>query len=118
MSETRLDYVFGPDRDTQAVYDTAFKRIVGKAVCGLNGCILAYGQTASGKTYSMLGSLSASGGDLSEKNAGIMQLAIEDVFDTLEQEASSSKTAPKVRFSLLRKFGRPPPACEGANPHG
>lgn len=38
------------------MYDRAFRDIVVGAAEGLNGAIMAYGQTASGKTYSISGS--------------------------------------------------------------
>jgi hypothetical protein len=46
------------------------------AVAGYNSTLFAYGATGSGKSYSMIGS---------EKEDGIMQRAIEDVFDLVEQ---------------------------------
>ncbi len=52
-----MDHVFGGDADTDAVYDASFRHIVQNCCDGLNGCILAYGQTSSGKTYSMLGDM-------------------------------------------------------------
>eukprot|EP01083_Nonionella_stella_P274986 933868_1 len=40
---------------TLALYNTMTKRIVQSSCKGINGCIFAYGQTSSGKTYTMLG---------------------------------------------------------------
>ena len=39
------------------VYDTAAKPIIDSVLEGFNGTIFAYGQTSSGKTHTMLGTL-------------------------------------------------------------
>lgn len=50
--------------------------IVDGVVRGFNGTIIAYGQTSSGKTHTMLGS---------ETENGIIQLAVQHIFDTIDQ---------------------------------
>ena len=37
------------------LYDVAIRGLIAKCLEGYNGCIFAYGQTASGKTYSIQG---------------------------------------------------------------
>ena len=78
-SETLMDRVFDETTSTKEVYESCFRPIVHKAAEGMNGCILAYGQTASGKTYSI------SGGEGKEK--GIIHFALEDLFRRLQEKA-------------------------------
>ncbi|CAG8619378.1 12174_t:CDS:2, partial [Gigaspora rosea] len=48
-----FDKVFGPESSQKDVYDQAIKNMVDKFLEGFNVTILAYGQTSSGKTYTM-----------------------------------------------------------------
>ncbi|GLE10632.1 hypothetical protein PINS_up022849 [Pythium insidiosum] len=90
----QYDHIFDATSSTRAMYDRVAKRIVRSALDGINGTIFAYGQTSSGKTYTMTGASGADadasgtlganpgsgGGDL-----GILQLAVEDIFSFIEQ---------------------------------
>ncbi|XP_015261251.1 PREDICTED: centromere-associated protein E [Gekko japonicus] len=69
-----FDRVFHPEENTAEVYKEVADPIIKSAVQGYNGTIFAYGQTASGKTYTMLGTKSS---------PGILPMAIEDVFKTI-----------------------------------
>jgi centromeric protein E len=74
-----FDKVFGEESGTTQVYEAVAKGIVSSVVTGLNGTIFAYGQTSSGKTFTMQGA-----GGLMEGWArgqgGIVQMAAEDIF--------------------------------------
>ncbi|KAL4002681.1 Kinesin motor domain family protein [Acanthocheilonema viteae] len=50
-----FDAVFGEDSDQFSVYNIAARHIVDNVLKGYNGTILAYGQTGTGKTFTMLG---------------------------------------------------------------
>ncbi|GAA0143056.1 hypothetical protein LIER_03827 [Lithospermum erythrorhizon] len=50
-----FDKVFGSDCLTEAVYDDGVKSVALSALMGINATIFAYGQTSSGKTYTMRG---------------------------------------------------------------
>ncbi len=52
-----FDQVFGPDSTQEGVYAVAVQPVVDQVVRGLSCCIFAYGQTGTGKTYTMLGDL-------------------------------------------------------------
>ncbi|CAK8996251.1 unnamed protein product [Durusdinium trenchii] len=113
--ETIMDHVFGEEASTQQVYEEAFKSIVFGAAEGMNGAILAYGQTASGKTFSISGSTAVSYDG--EPNKGIIHFALDDLFGQLTKKAEEGKGMEYlVRMSycelymervndLLRKIG-------------
>eukprot|EP00440_Ansanella_granifera_P054110 gb/GFBE01058656.1/.p1 GENE.gb/GFBE01058656.1/~~gb/GFBE01058656.1/.p1 ORF type:complete len:1040 (+),score=214.15 gb/GFBE01058656.1/:1-3120(+) len=116
--ETIMDNVFGEDATTQQVYEQSFRGIVAGVAEGLNGAILAYGQTSSGKTYSISGSTARPAeGEEGGGEKGIIHFALEDLFSQLRQKAASHKgTEYLVRMSycelymervndLLRKIG-------------
>uniref|UniRef100_A0A8C2ZRT3 Kinesin-like protein n=1 Tax=Cyclopterus lumpus TaxID=8103 RepID=A0A8C2ZRT3_CYCLU len=52
-----FDRVLPPNSEQVQVYDTCARQIVKDVLGGYNGTIFAYGQTASGKTHTMEGSL-------------------------------------------------------------
>ena len=61
----RFDQVYGEESTTQQIYDEAVSDII-DSVCneGRNGTVFTYGQTNTGKTYTMHGILMAAGRDL------------------------------------------------------
>jgi len=79
-----FDKVFEENVDTNQVYDDVAKGIVSSVVNGLNGTIFAYGQTSSGKTYTMQGSGSIQDG--ASENGGIVHMAARDIFSNIQSQ--------------------------------
>ncbi|KAL8492466.1 hypothetical protein ACS0TY_023878 [Phlomoides rotata] len=50
-----FDKVFDPDCSTETVYEDGVKTVALSSLMGINATIFAYGQTSSGKTYTMRG---------------------------------------------------------------
>jgi centromeric protein E len=57
---------------TQQIYLKNCKQIVDRVIEGYNGTIFMYGQTTSGKTYSMLGT---------PDSPGVLPCAVRDIFN-------------------------------------
>ena len=74
-----FDKTFGEDSTTTQVYNDVVSGIISSAVSGLNGTIFAYGQTSSGKTFTMMG-----GGLKQPSVHGIIQMAAKDIFSQIE----------------------------------
>lgn len=72
------DRIFDEDSSTKEVYEGVAREIVHSVVRGLNGTIFAYGQTSSGKTFTM------QGGD-NNQTPGIVQMAARDLFSLMDQ---------------------------------
>ncbi|KAK1174946.1 centromere-associated protein E-like [Acipenser oxyrinchus oxyrinchus] len=70
-----FDRVFNTDETTDKVYQDVAQPLVVSAVNGYNGTIFAYGQTSSGKTFTMMGS---------QSSLGVIPLAIQDIFKTID----------------------------------
>ena len=70
------DHVFGPNVSTSTVYDAMVSAVTRSAVRGFNGTVFAYGQTSSGKTFTMEGS---------EHEFGLIHLAVHDVFRAVSE---------------------------------
>ncbi|CAD7703838.1 unnamed protein product [Ostreobium quekettii] len=95
-----FDKVFGPGANQTSLYDQAIVPIVAEALQGFNCTIFAYGQTGTGKTYTMEGAnCGASEGDL-PNDAGVIPRAVKQIFDHLERSQIDSS----VRVSFLEVY--------------
>lgn len=75
-----FDYVFDMNSTQSMVYDVAVIPVVDGVLNGYNGTILAYGQTSSGKTHTMLGE------DLdNEEERGVIPRLVRGLFDKISQ---------------------------------
>ena len=72
-----LDKVLGEQTNQKEVYDWVGRDIVESVLNGFNGTILAYGQTASGKTHTMVGNVK------SEDNMGIIPRSVLHMMDKI-----------------------------------
>eukprot|EP00927_Polykrikos_kofoidii_P018962 TRINITY_DN18828_c0_g1_i3.p1 TRINITY_DN18828_c0_g1~~TRINITY_DN18828_c0_g1_i3.p1 ORF type:complete len:303 (-),score=62.92 TRINITY_DN18828_c0_g1_i3:124-1032(-) len=71
------DNVFGPEITTAEVYERQCKSIVLGSLGGYNGTIFAYGQTSSGKTFTLVGDVGS--------NPGVTPRALADVFHSVHE---------------------------------
>ncbi|KAL4295947.1 hypothetical protein GQ457_12G017280 [Hibiscus cannabinus] len=70
-----FDYVFDETCSNAKVYELLTKDVIHAAVDGFNGTAFAYGQTSSGKTFTMNGS---------PNDPGIIHRAVNDVFRKIQ----------------------------------
>ncbi|MCO5609703.1 hypothetical protein L7F22_063935 [Adiantum nelumboides] len=87
-----FDYVFSPEVGTQAIYELHTKGVISSTLHGFNGSaylrlfmcrsffnyactVFAYGQTSSGKTYTMRGS---------KMDLGLIGLAVHEIFSHIQ----------------------------------
>ncbi|GMH91531.1 hypothetical protein TL16_g12084 [Triparma laevis f. inornata] len=66
-----FDHLFYPSSQTASIYNLAVKNVVEASMSGYHGSVFAYGQTATGKTYTMQGT---------GASPGIVPLAVTDCF--------------------------------------
>ncbi|KAF4402548.1 hypothetical protein G4B88_012333 [Cannabis sativa] len=78
-SKFEFDRIFSEDCKTLDVYEARTKEIVSAAVGGFNGTVFAYGQTNSGKTFTMRGSA---------MEPGVIPLAVRDLFNTIHRDVN------------------------------
>ncbi|XP_031399313.1 kinesin-like protein KIN-5B [Punica granatum] len=93
-----FDKVFGPKAQQRSIYDQAIAPIVNEVLDGFNCTIFAYGQTGTGKTYTMEGGMRNKAGELPAE-AGVIPRAVRQFFDTLE--AQNADYSMKVTFLEL-----------------
>ncbi|XP_038723459.1 kinesin-like protein KIN-7H isoform X1 [Tripterygium wilfordii] len=65
-----FDRVFSPDCSSRQVYKEGAREVALSVVSGINSSVFAYGQTSSGKTYTM---------------SGITEYAIADIYDYIDK---------------------------------
>ena len=70
-----VDHVFSSETMQESVYSTVGKEIINDILNGYNGTIFAYGQSGSGKTFTMYGT---------DINKGIIPRIVDEIFNYVE----------------------------------
>ena len=91
-----FDQVYDPSSSQKKVYETTARGIVDSALQGYNATIFAYGQTGTGKTFTMEGFSEGSSG---VEARGIIPRAIEQIFGYIQRNAS-----PRMRFLVRASY--------------
>nr|KYP41006.1 Kinesin-related protein 11 [Cajanus cajan] len=81
-----FDRLFRSDCPTRQVYEEAAKEVALSGLSGINSSIFAYGQTSSGKTYTM---------------SGVTEYAVADVFNYIERHKEREFV---LKFSALEIY--------------
>lgn len=71
-----FDHVFGPDSTNSQIFDSVVKQIVANSMAGYHGSCFSYGQTSSGKTFTMNGIAG---------QPGIIAQAVKYCFESVQQ---------------------------------
>eukprot|EP00966_Prymnesium_polylepis_P187849 4354924-Prymnesium_polylepis.1 len=91
-----FDHVFSDESQQEAVYAAIGAPLVEKALAGFNSTMLAYGQTASGKSHSMTGT---------DTEPGIIPRAVGELFKRMAAaRASSPALQIEVHCSMLEIY--------------
>lgn len=98
-----LDHVFGPEWTTRQIYESTTQPLIHKMVNGFNSTVFAYGQTSSGKTFTMRGT---------DDSPGLIPLAVAEAFHLIE---SNLKREYLIRVSYM-EVGMP--SCMRAREEG
>ncbi|CAG9329986.1 unnamed protein product [Blepharisma stoltei] len=86
------DYVFNPSTPQAQIYQIGARPIIDAIMQGFNGTVFAYGQTSSGKTFTMTGVLG-------DKNLmGIIPRMVGDVFSKILNSDSHIEFSVKVGY--------------------
>lgn len=81
-----FDKVFGPQSRQVDLFDQAVVPIVNEVLEGYNCTIFAYGQTGTGKTYTMEGPQRKSKTGEFAADAGVIPRAVQQIFETLDRD--------------------------------
>ena len=94
-----FDSIFDMDSLQEDVYNITAKQAVQSVLEGYNSTIFCYGQTGTGKTYTMEGFTHES----NNPNRGIIQRTIQDIFNYIET-TSNENTKFIIRASFLQIY--------------
>eukprot|EP00959_Pyramimonas_sp_CCMP1952_P352526 7385893-Pyramimonas_sp.AAC.1 len=92
----QFDTVFGESASQIRVYESVAAPIVESVLRGFNGTVMAYGQTGTGKTFT-LGNIGA--GEDGHAQRGIMVRAVDDIFDKTSEDKEAKY---KIHASYLQ----------------
>lgn len=101
-----FDQVFGPDNDQEYLFNHVAKEYIDEMIQGYNCTVFAYGQTGTGKTYTMTGDMSLFGNSsndnniLLSENAGIIPRVLVSLFKELTRESQDYS----VKISFLELY--------------
>lgn len=93
LNSFKFDQVFNESSTTEAIYRSFARSIVHSAMIGFNGTIFAYGQTSSGKTFTMNGN---------QQNPGLIRFGLEEIFETIDACRSTNEFM--IRMSYLEIY--------------
>ncbi|KAJ7219317.1 P-loop containing nucleoside triphosphate hydrolase protein [Mycena pura] len=94
-----FDLVFGPEADQAMIYHEVLSPMLDEVVMGYNCTLFAYGQTGTGKTYTMQGDLTPTPLGNPSANAGMIPRVLFRLFHYLESSASDYSV--KISFVEL-----------------
>lgn len=85
LSVYEYDQVFGEDVSQEQLYSTSVKPVVDQVLKGIDAAVLAYGQTGTGKSFTVMGDLR------SESLRGITPRAVEQIFQELGRDSAGGE---------------------------
>eukprot|EP00090_Calanus_glacialis_P016225 TRINITY_DN25444_c0_g1_i1.p1 TRINITY_DN25444_c0_g1~~TRINITY_DN25444_c0_g1_i1.p1 ORF type:complete len:1065 (-),score=410.75 TRINITY_DN25444_c0_g1_i1:108-3302(-) len=100
----QFDRVFGPKSQQLDVYRAVVEPLIEQVMMGYNCTVFAYGQTGTGKTFTMEGGEMRNEAGISwdsDPTSGIIPRALAQIFDTLIEQADSLEYSVRVSFLEL-----------------
>ncbi|EIW85175.1 kinesin-domain-containing protein [Coniophora puteana RWD-64-598 SS2] len=94
-----FDLVFGPEADQAMIYHDVVSPMLNEVLMGYNCTLFAYGQTGTGKTYTMQGDLTPTPMGNPSANAGMIPRVLFRLFHQLETSAADYSV--KISFVEL-----------------
>ncbi|KAG5645219.1 hypothetical protein DXG03_006636 [Asterophora parasitica] len=95
-----FDLVFGPEADQAMIYHEVVSPMLDEVLMGYNCTLFAYGQTGTGKTYTMAGDLNPTPMGNPSANAGMIPRVLFRLFHHLE----TSKSDYSVKISYVELY--------------
>jgi kinesin family member 18A len=93
-----FDVVLDQYASQRQVYESTCKPVLEPVMDGFNATVFAYGATGAGKTHTMVGTRETEGG------AGVMVLALRDLFAMCKQREQEGKGKFQICFSYLEVY--------------
>ena len=93
-----FDKIFPENSSQSEIFEITSKNIIDKVISGYNGTIIAYGQSSTGKSYTL-------SNDLSEPNLqGIIPRAFDYLFNKINEIKNESKNTQEIKIEINIAF--------------
>lgn len=89
-----LDHVYGPEASTELLFDRSVLGLVHAAMDGYHASVLAYGQTSTGKTFTMTGT---------PNHPGLIPMSIQECFKYLKHRKQGREYLLRVSYLEVYK---------------
>ena len=90
-----FDQVFAPSASQASVYNMTARPIATAVMAGFNGTVFAYGQTSSGKTYTMTGQID------DKDQMGVSSRMVQSVFESIAGAEEHIEFTVKVSYAEI-----------------
>jgi len=100
----QFDRVFGPKSQQLDVYKSVVEPLIQQVMTGYNCTVFAYGQTGTGKTFTMEGGEQRGTAGVSwdsDPTSGIIPRALAQILDTLKEQSDQLEYSVKISFLEL-----------------
>ncbi|KAL7467488.1 hypothetical protein ACHAXS_007740 [Conticribra weissflogii] len=94
-----FDRVYSPSDSTRRLYEESIRGIIHSVVEGYHGSVFAYGQTNSGKTFTMTGC-----GKDGQGEEGVVRMAVEEIFRKVQETSLTDGREYLMRVSYLEIY--------------
>lgn len=100
-----FDLIHGEKDTNRDVYEQTVRKVVLQSLEGISGTVFVYGQTGTGKTYTMMGNSNPLQDQKNlydaYENSGVLILSMQDLFDKIKDIENSNKlNHGKVSFEV------------------
>lgn len=108
----QMDHVFGPDSSQENVFGKVMLPLLHSVMLGINSCLIAYGQTGAGKTFTTFGPAvpeehsrilnsqnTKSKEMMTNSSFGLIPRAAQNLFDELDAKVDRARTKSTDKFS-------------------
>mmetsp|Transcript_10299 Transcript_10299/g.15057 ORF Transcript_10299/g.15057 Transcript_10299/m.15057 type:complete len:1021 (-) Transcript_10299:36-3098(-) len=125
MAPFTFDRVFPQTASQTECYEQMGRKLIKEAFDGYDTCLFSYGQSGSGKTYSLYGDTIRKNDGTKKKQVGLMQMIMKSIFKKIE----SGNVRYRLKLKIVEVFDRnitdlllnpqkvagPPPVCKVRN---
>jgi len=94
-----FDRVYSPSDSTRSLYEESIRGIIHSVVEGYHGSVFAYGQTNSGKTFTMTGC-----GKDGQGEEGVVRMAVKEIFQKVQETSLNDGREYLMRVSYLEIY--------------
>ena len=89
-----FDYIIPPSESNSSLFEKIIKQNITSLLKGINITLFLYGQTSTGKTYTMKGDQTS--------NEGLIHLCLKEIFDRINNsESNITKSVIKISYSEI-----------------